>query len=732
MDTVSTKSRRKQELAGAKKAGEIVNADHPTEFSRRTWLIASAAVMFVAAFLRLYDLTLVPLHHDEGVNGNFLVTLVRNGIYHYDPTNYHGPTLYFFSAIIPWVARVLGGKPFGDAYGLTTFNIRLVTALAGIGTVWLVLHLRRRIGSIGALSAAGLLAISPGAVYLSRYFIHETLFVFFALGMIVALLKYYDDERGGYLILAGAAAVALIAIMPRAVSPIRGTLFVLALGMVVAALKYYEKEGLIYLILVAIAAAAQIAIAISAASISQTFVYQTLFVFLALGMILAVLQYFDKERGGYLLLAAVSAALMTATKETWIINGPVIFLAYLSTTVYFWLRGRDRKPLVLVPLGPAILAFRMGYWFIAFLFFLLFCLLFAFMERQRIANNLQRLGGAGRVAKLALLAIVIFIVVNVLFYSSFLTNYPKGVNDALLTLSLWSGRTQEHVHSAFQYLEWLREEESPLLIVSIVGAAIAVWRADNRFALFVAQWAFGSLAAYSLVGYKTPWIALNFVVPMAITAGYVLDVLYRKFEEPMIPLALSIGAIAFLGYEINLRYNLYLLIPLVLALAYLVGTFYFWTRASANQGRVHFYLTAAAVIVVCSAQMFALNFVNYDDDRYTYVYAHTRRDLVAMVDQVNHIAARSGQGADTGVTVVSPDYWPLPWYFRDLKRVGYFGRINPSTEAVVIASTAQEAEVHATFDERYTQIRNPVTDNGSYALRPGVDLLLFVRRDLAR
>ena len=31
----------------------------------------------------------------------FLLTLVRDGRYHYDPANYHGPTLYYLSAIIP-------------------------------------------------------------------------------------------------------------------------------------------------------------------------------------------------------------------------------------------------------------------------------------------------------------------------------------------------------------------------------------------------------------------------------------------------------------------------------------------------------------------------------------------------------------------------------------------------------------------------------------------------------
>src|SRR5207302_9667730 len=117
-------------------------------------------------------------HHDEGVNGNVLVTLVREGSYHYDPQNYHGPTLYFFSASIPWIARFLGGKDFGNTYGLTTFNIRLITAAFGVATIWLALLLRKRLGTMAALSGAALIAISPGAIYLSRYFIHESLFVF--------------------------------------------------------------------------------------------------------------------------------------------------------------------------------------------------------------------------------------------------------------------------------------------------------------------------------------------------------------------------------------------------------------------------------------------------------------------------------------------------------------------------------------------------------------------------
>ena len=217
MSTISTKSRRKnqsspkKETAPLKSAREIDLTASGAEISERAWRLSALAILLVGAFLRLVNLSLVPLHHDEGVNGNFLVTLVRERTYFYDPQNYHGPTLYYFSAIIPWIVRFFGGKAAGDRYGLTTFNIRLVTVAFGIATIWLALLLRKRIGEIGALSAAALIAISPGAVYLSRYFIHESLFVFFTFGIVVAALKYYDTGRSLYLILASISTALMVA-----------------------------------------------------------------------------------------------------------------------------------------------------------------------------------------------------------------------------------------------------------------------------------------------------------------------------------------------------------------------------------------------------------------------------------------------------------------------------------------------------------------------------------------
>src|SRR6202008_855671 len=104
----------------------------------------------------------------------------------------------------------------------------------------------------------------------------------------------------------------------------------------------------------------------------------------------------------------------------------------------------------------------------------------------------------------------------------FLTN-NKGITDSLQTFAVWTrtGR-KEHVHSASTYITWLISMESPLLFLGAIGAGIVVLKPKNSLALFCALWAFGLIAAYSLIPYKTPWLILNFLVPLALISGYAI------------------------------------------------------------------------------------------------------------------------------------------------------------------------------------------------------------------
>ena len=143
------------------------------------------------------------------------------------------------------------------------------------------------------------------------------------------------------------------------------------------------------------------------------------------------------------------------------------------------------------------------------------------------------------------------------------------------------------------------------------------------------------------------------------------------------------------------------------------------------------YALTILIAATCGYQMYQLNFVHYDDDAYPYVYAHTRREMLQMLDEIDRISKRMGTGTDTGIALVSPDYWPLPWYFRDYKKVGYYQQIVPTNEPIIIGSTAKEEELKATYGDRYVLVPSG-KDDGAYALRPGVDLLLYVRKDVAK
>jgi uncharacterized protein (TIGR03663 family) len=554
---VSTRSTKSGKKARAKNRGAQSNYSRnepevpvavEQDVPRFAWRIGAIVIFLIAAALRLYDLNLVPLHHDEGVNGNFLVRLVREGAYTYDPANYHGPTLYYFSAIIPWITKVLFGHAARDNYGLTTFTIRLVPVVFGLATIALIFLLRKRLGTVATLAAGLMLAVSPGAVYLSRYFIHETLFVFFTLGVVVAALRFYDERNPTYLI-----------------------------------------------------------------------------------------------------PAAASAALLFATKETAFVSAGVLLIALAMTWAYMRLiRGSSD-----------------------------------YHAKRASEGLIDELGGTRSLVANVVLALGVFVALWILFYSSFFTNY-KGISDSIKTFEIWNKTGSEaHVKSVTTYFTWMMMQESPLLFLGALGAALSVLRPKNPFALFCGLWSFGLIAAYSLIGYKTPWLMLNFVVPLALIAGYAIQAIYEM-------------------------------------LSYLTGqSFVSWSLPA---------MILIGALVVAGYQTLDLNFINYDNDKeyYVYVYAHTKRSVLGLVDDVERIA-KENSGNSTGISIISPDYWPLPWYFRNFTRVGYYGQMAATSEPIIIASANQKDQVEASFGEYYQMVPGN-EPGGTFELRPGVNLLLYKRR----
>jgi len=162
-----------------------------------TILVCLLAVAALA--VRVIDLDRRPMHADEGVQGLKFIELLEKGNYRYDPDEYHGPTLNYLTLPAAW----LRGEHNRQA--LTETTLRLVPAVFGAGLVLLLLMVRDGLGRSATLSAALITAISPALVFYSRYYIHETLLVFFTMAFLGSCWRYLQTRNRGWAAAAGAA-----------------------------------------------------------------------------------------------------------------------------------------------------------------------------------------------------------------------------------------------------------------------------------------------------------------------------------------------------------------------------------------------------------------------------------------------------------------------------------------------------------------------------------------------
>jgi uncharacterized protein (TIGR03663 family) len=166
---------------------------------------AFLAPILLAAALRLPDLASRPMHADEAVHAEKFGALLEGRGYAYDPSEYHGPTLYYLTLLPAWLR---GESRYVEIDEVT---LRSVPAVLGVALVAAHLGARGFLGSPGALIAALLAAISPAMVFYSRYFIHETPLVFFSFGALLAVCRYLRAPGATPALLAGACAGLMVA-----------------------------------------------------------------------------------------------------------------------------------------------------------------------------------------------------------------------------------------------------------------------------------------------------------------------------------------------------------------------------------------------------------------------------------------------------------------------------------------------------------------------------------------
>ncbi|HWY75616.1 MAG TPA: flippase activity-associated protein Agl23 [Verrucomicrobiae bacterium] len=296
-------------------------------------------------------------------------------------------------------------------------------------------------------------------------------------------------------------------------------------------------------------------------------------------------------------------------------------------------------------------------------------------------------------AKHAAAALAAWIGVVIVLFSSFFTN-KKGIFDAIRTYLPWLHRTEgasPHIHPWNFYLErliWFHTGKGPvwseglIIALAVVGVVVAFTHASHPdagegnkgFLRFLAVYTIALTAIYSVIAYKTPWCALGFLHGMILLAG--------------------VGMAGLLN----------------------------WSRWRSVKILVGILLLAGAGQLALRA--WQASTVHCADRGNPYVYGQTVPDLLNLVDLVNGVTDAQRNGGQTVIKVMAPDggYWPLPWYLRRFKNVGWWSEIPPDPYAPIMIVSAK---FKRDFDENKTHVMV-----GYFQLRPELFLELYVQADL--
>jgi len=285
-------------------------------------------------------------------------------------------------------------------------------------------------------------------------------------------------------------------------------------------------------------------------------------------------------------------------------------------------------------------------------------------------NLRQFAGHAG--AALAAAAIVF-----VAFYSGF-GAHPGGIIDGLTTYKHQFTRSDDGAFAQpfFHYFAMLlphksggvRWGETMLLLCSAGGFILALRRAAPAPVRSAAVFTLVLLLLYSAIPYKMPWLLLTPALGFAVVSGFAIS---QLAHVPRWGLVAALSLTAIVAIELGFR-------------------------AENALGR------------------FA------GDARNPYFLEQTPRGFTRLTDKLDHLFATE---PNARVAVVSPNHaWPLPWYLRNRKTVGYFETLPDNPAAWDVRIIDSQLDVPAAWtNDAVVEI---------HGLRPNVVLTLAISRAL--
>ncbi|MBN2488318.1 MAG: TIGR03663 family protein [Methanosarcinaceae archaeon] len=438
-------------------------------------------------------------------------------------------------------------------------------------------------------------------------------FLFHSTAAVFSLLGISDFTARLLPALFGAGALLLIFLLRKELTP-RGALFSAALLAFSPSMVYY----------------------------SRFFRNDMFIVFFTLAMVVGAVRYRDNitswRRIPYLLLASASLALaMTAKENAYIIFA--MFSGYLGLLLLYHTAVVQKSGLMQQVV-------------------------------RRFIDNGKR--NVGKLVLDTILALVVFVGIFTLLYTSFFNNQESMFSVVESAFSHWSEmhRIERIGGPWYFYLPILGMYESTILIFGVAGAVHYI-REKNPFLIFIAYWAAASLLTYSYLQEKVPWLVVHIVLPFGILAGtYISEILPTLKFKPKHVEALVVGILV-----LSVSFSAY--------------------------------------------QSMSVNFYKSTDPDELLVYTQASPDIFEVMDKIEEL---DGGRNRVEILVADPEnlYWPLPWYLRDYKHRSYSGTVPLHSSAdVVIVPKSRSEDLAYSLGERYESMQ--------FDLRPGREFIMLYK-----
>ncbi|MGI8438510.1 MAG: flippase activity-associated protein Agl23, partial [Chthoniobacterales bacterium] len=239
------------------------------------------------------------------------------------------------------------------------------------------------------------------------------------------------------------------------------------------------------------------------------------------------------------------------------------------------------------------------------------------IRRTDDAERTPQLWNAGQLmAAVALgLGLIIF------FYSGNLMNWG-GLRGLYETFGAWfkTGSQGNGHEKAWWYWLMLIGRYEPAVGLGLLACLGCLWF-QRMSVRYLAIYGVGTLMAYSIVAYKTPWCIISIVWPMLFILGAAIELFPTKLRR----LALAIAGLA---------------------------------------------IAASLVLSI------RLNYFRCTTDTEPYVYVQTYNDIYKLTKPLLELARRDPRNYQLVGHMVRPSAYPLPWILGDFTRVGYYEKDN--------------------------------------------------------